>query len=813
MADVSTSAPSEKTELRAEAEDKPESAKFWLGELEAAGKRDRPWIERARKVVERYRDERRDANGTEKRANILWSNTEILKSALFQRLGNPDVRRRFPKRGKDEKNTKQAALVMERGASYSNEAYDCETQVEACVEDMILPGRGVAWVVYDADVRANEETGQEEIARQTVKDEHVFWEDYRCSAGRKDSDVWWKARRHYYSRDELRDYFPKHADKVKLNAQLTGSNSDGNGDDDTFKRAAVWEIWDKSKRQRIYIAEDYPLILKKDDDPYRLVEFFPCPEPLYGVKTTSSLEPIPEFTLYQDQANELDVIATRLCLLIEALKRRGVYDAGLEGADGQLSQLAMAGDNVFLPFKGMAGLMEKGGLKQVFQSEDLAPIVTAIEGLYKRAASLIQTIYEVTGISDVIRGAEAAGETATEVRIKGQFGSMRLQKRQRRVQRFIRDLTRIKTEIIAEHFTREQLQEMVGLDMPLLAEKQAAQQQLQAFEQQAKMAAQMQQQAQMAQQAPPGAQGSQPPGLMGHNGGPPMMGAGGPPMGMQPPPPPDPEKIKELQEIIKLPAWEDISAILRSDQRRGYKVDVETDQTAQVDEQEEKNSRIEFLTTITSLIEKAIPMAMQLPAMRPLIRESVQFAVKAFKAGRPLEEAFEEAFEQLAKMPPPQNQGDPLAEAQAEKVKTETKLLVDKHQQDKQTAQIDLAATQQSTQADVALKTLDVQAKQQDMQIKAQSAEADMMAKARDVAMKARESQIKLHRELEAAETDRAMADANRDLAEITNKVQAADAVEGFKAKRREEQMSVAERQQKMRLAERKSNQPTQSGA
>jgi len=798
MAAVSTS-PVEKTESRAEADAAPQSSAFWLRELEAAGKRDKDWIERAKTVVQRYRDERSKDNNGEKRANILWSNTEILKGALFRTLGNPDVRRRFPKRGKDEKNTKQAALVMERGASYANEAYDCESQIEACVEDMVLPGRGTAWVVYDAVVRPNQETGEDEVIHQTVRDEHVYWEDFRHSSGRKWSpDVWWAARCHYYSRDELNAYFPEHGKEVPLNSQLIDTVSDRKRDeDDTFKRARVWEIWDKTKRRRIYVAEDYQFILKEEEDPYRLTDFFPCPEPLYGVKTTSSLVPIPEFTLYQDQADELDVIATRLARLVEALKRRGVYDASSEGPDNKLSALAFAKDNEFLPYRGFAGLMEKGGLKAVFQTEDLAPIVAAIEGLYKRAVFLVQSIYEVTGISDIMRGSQEHDQTATEASLKANFGSLRLKKRQRRVDRFVRDLIRIKAEIIAEHFTREQLQEMTGLDLPLAADKQAAMQQLQAFQQQAAMAQQMQQQA--AQQ------GQQ--GMMGHNGGPPMGGGPQPPAG-QPGAagavqPPDPAKVEELQQIIKLPSWEDVAAILRSDQRRGYKVDVETDQTANLDEQEEKNSRIEFMSTMQGLMEKAIPLAMQMPMMRPLVKESVMFVVKAFKAGRSMEETFEDAFAQLEKMPPPQNQGDPVAAAKAKEIETKTQLSVQEAKAGQQTAMIEQQRETQAHQADMALKGADLQLKRQDMQIKAQDAQAQR-------AIQMREAAFNLNRNEEKAAMDREMDYANRDLAEITNRIQAAEAVEGFKANRRSEAMSMAERRQKMQHAERAANRPAQ---
>jgi hypothetical protein len=731
--------PAEKAETRKEADDQPVSAKFWLAELGAAGKRDKPWIDRARKVVDRYRDERGNAeygpSAKEKRANIFWSNTELLKSALFQGIGNPDVRRRFPKKGKDERTTKQAALVMERSASYSNDAYDCDSQIEAAVEDMVIPGRGVCWVVYDAIVGEDPETKEEAIRRQTVRDEHVYWEDFRTSAGRKWADVWWVARAHAYSRDDLDKYFPDHAYDIPLNATI--NSDDKNDDDDTFKRARVWEIWDKTKRQRVWIAEGYRNVLKSEEDPYRLEGFFPCPEPLYGVKTTSTLEPVPEFCLYQDQANELDVIATRLTVLIEALKRRGVYDSGLEGSDGQLAQLAFAGDNEFIPFRNFSGLMEKGGLKAAFQTEDLSPIVVAIEGLYKRAESLVQTIYFVTGISDVMRGSNAQEQTATEVRLKGQYGGLRIGARQKKVHRFIRELVRLKTEIIAEHFTREQLVEMTGIEMPLQSDKQQAMMQLEAFQAQEQQRQQMQQMASQAQSAAAGGQGGAPgvppggapPPMMGHNGGPAMGGL------PQLPPPPDPELVNELREIAKLPTWEEISAILRSDQRRNYKIDVETDQTNQVDEQVEKEGRIEFLSTMGGLMEKTIPLAMQLPMMRPLVKESVNFAVKAFKAGRPLEEAFDEAFSQLEKMPP-SNQPNP----EMEKLEVEKQRQAADLQFQQQKAQQDSQIKQQQMQHDAKLKETELAHQMQLEQYKLHSQiELDARKAAADAQMKERE--------------------------------------------------------------------------
>lgn len=680
---------------------KGDSSKLWLAELAAAEKREAAWRRRARRVVERYRDER-DHDGGERRTNILWSNTEILRSVLFQDIGAPDVRRRFPKKGRDEKVARTTALVMERALSASIDGYDAKTQIECAVEDHLLAGRGQAWIVYDADViEAASESDDDiaeggpspiDIADQSVRIEHVYWEDYRTSAGRKESDIWWKARRHQYTRNELKTYFPEHAAYVPLGAESPDAPRDS-GESETFRRANVWEIWDKTRKERVYVAEGYPNILRRDEDPYRLRQFFPCPSALYGVKTTSSLVPIPEYTLYQDQCEELDRITTRLNRLIEALKRRGVYDASIDGPDNQLAALATADDNEFVPYKGFAGLLEKGGLKGVFASEDLGPTVTAVQALYQQRQVLIQTIYEITGISDVVRGATNPNETATAQRIKGQFGSLRISARQDRIKTFVRDCFRLKAEIIAEHFTREKLSEMTGIDLPTATEIEDAKQKLAMLTQ--------------AQQMP--------------------AAPGAPPA--PPPPPPDPAMIAELQAMAKAIPWESIESILRSDERRGYKIDIETDSLAAFDEQAEKESRIELLNTMQPVLQNALLMVQQSPEMLPLAREVLMFTIKGFRAGRQLEESFEDAFDQLAQRPPTPPQPDPeqqKVEIEQQRVKAELDIKQALAQQEIHKAELEA----QLKAKEIELKHADLQAKQAEMAAKAQQMDLEFLNQA-----------------------------------------------------------------------------------
>ena len=727
-------------ETRASVDDEPQSSDFWLGEIEAAKKRDKKWWDRGQKVLDRYRDERDKEKSYEKRVNILWSNTEILKAALYSGTGQPDVRRRFPNKGARERVARQAAIVLERAISYTHDAYDVDSEMECAVEDHLLPGRGTTWLEYTAETELPEDEkaegdtdsmdaeygqAQEGEARQAsygvidqqVKLVHVYWQDFLTSFGRKWQDVWWVARRHLYSRDELNKYFPNHSDKIPLGAEIYGAQKPKDQKDDTFKRAAVWEIWDKSKKERIYVAEGYDQVLKKDPDPYQLRPFFPCQEPLYSIKTTGSLTPIPEYTLYQDQAQELDRLTTRLDVMIDALKRRGVYDASMEGADNKLSQIASAGDNEFLPYKGFAALQERGGLAGVFQVEDLGPTITVVEKLYEKSQICIQRIYEITGISDIMRGDSTKQQTATEARVKSQFGSLRIQKRQARVQRFVRDGFRLVGELIAEHFTREKLQEMTGIRLPLKQEIAMAQQLLQQAQQQQQMQAQYQQVAQQAQQA-----------------------------GQPAPPPPqmqpiDPLQLTEAQEIAQAVSWEDIASVLRSDERRCYTIDVESNATAQLDDLDEKQARIEFVTNMQNLLQNSLPAAIQIPPTLPLVKELVMFGVKTFKVGRQLEETFEDAFQQLSMLAQKQQQQpqqpDPkMLEVQAKAKAAEADIQLKKQKADHevQLAEHKMAADEQRQNRELEHKASMEQMKQQyareteDNRMRAQAAMESMKA-------------------------------------------------------------------------------------
>ena len=461
-------------DTRAEQEKLLGPSRYWQNELEKASQFERDWRERGMRVVERYRDERSNSgviSPLSNRFNILWANTETLKGALFSRMAQPDVRRRFPD---PNPAARQVAILLERTLSYDLDIYDSTRPLMAALEDYLLPGRGVVWVVYEPiivkekikieikndDVDIVEEEEIERLGDQRCRLEYVHWQDYRESPSRRPEDVTWRARRHLYTRDDLVGRGFKDAHEVPLS--WMPESDDTKDFDEIYNRAEVWEIWDKVTRKRLFIATGYKEVLAEDDDPYQLINFFPTPTPLIAVRTNNTSIPVPEFTLYQDQADELDRVTSRIAYLIEGLKRRGVYDSSVP----ELAHLANAGDNDFVPSDNFASLAQKGGLSVVFQTEDISQISAVLQGLYTQRAQVLQIIYEVTGISDIIRGGGTkASESATAQQLKAQYGSMRLRLRQDAIQKYIRELFRIKAELIAENYEPDILQRITGMEV------------------------------------------------------------------------------------------------------------------------------------------------------------------------------------------------------------------------------------------------------------------------------------------------------------------------------------------------------------
>ena len=71
-------------------------------------------------------------------------------------------------------------------------------------------------------------------------------------------------------------------------------------------------------------------------------------------------------------------------------------------------------------------------------------------GLYQARDQAKNTVYEISGISDIVRGQVDPREKASQSKIKAQFATQRLDQRRREVERLARDTARIQVELMLE---------------------------------------------------------------------------------------------------------------------------------------------------------------------------------------------------------------------------------------------------------------------------------------------------------------------------------------------------------------------------
>jgi hypothetical protein len=432
------------------------------------------WDARVVKILKRYRDDMRGSSSNEQtKFNILWSNVQTLIPAVYGRMPKADVSRRFVD---NDPVARVAALMIERCLDYEVEHFsDFRSSMRDCVADRFLGGRGQAWVRYEPHIAAqdeqitedvpdpqdrtsndseaaskpdDEEEPAEKVEFECTPTDYVHWRDFGHSSARTWEEVTCVWRWVYMTEEALKKRFPKNWEDVPVDCgpDKLDRNTREKRDND---RAKVCELWDKETGCVYWFAKGMDDFIDERDDPLELEGFFPCPKPLYATTTTDSLVPVPDFALYQDQATELDILSDRIDGLVKALRVRGVYDA----SQPALQRLLTEGDNnTLIGVDKWQAFSEKGGLKGTIDIVPIETFANALLSCYNASTNIKAQIYEITGLSDILRGQGAASETATAQQIKGQYASLRLKAMQEGVAQFASELLRIKAMVICNKY-------------------------------------------------------------------------------------------------------------------------------------------------------------------------------------------------------------------------------------------------------------------------------------------------------------------------------------------------------------------------
>jgi hypothetical protein len=511
---------------------------FYLGHIAAYDREFKPWETRTSKIIARYRDDKRSRTDTASaKFNVLWSNVQTLKAATFARVPMPDVSRRFKDQ---DPIGRVAALILERALEFEAEHYrDFRASIGQCVYDRYLGGRGTAWVRYEPTFKQIDQGAQdsgaplvanqpampgamppqmpgampgqmpqalgqpmppmpqeaqepetqvsedaeaqsqaaEELDFECAPVDYVHWKDFGHSVARTWEEVTLVWRKVYMTRQALDERFgEKLAKTIPLDAIPDEQQRLKNSAESTQgMRALIFELWNKETGEAVWMHKTLG-ILDTKDDPLGLEEFFPCPPPIFSTLTTETLVPIPDFTLYQDQANELDVLADRIDGLVKALKVMGCYDASVPSIARLFTE---AGNGDLIPVSDWAGFAEKQGLKGAIDIVDILPLAKALAEAYKAFDQIKGQIYELTGIADILRGETMASETATAQKIKNSYASLRLKVYQDEVEKFASRLLQLKAQIICNHFDDKTICQISACEQLSQADQQLVPQALQ----------------------------------------------------------------------------------------------------------------------------------------------------------------------------------------------------------------------------------------------------------------------------------------------------------------------------------------------
>lgn len=430
----------------------------WMREIELARTWSREWREHARDIWQQVSpDDDRPVSFSHPSFNILAANTEILRGALIGQRPKPDVRRRY---FLGDPIGRQAALVIERALEYHMDTANpsAEAEMDAAVMDLLITGRAVMRIRY-APIVVKTEDDEERLQFERADWEHTFYDNFEHSPARCWRDVRWVAFRHQMTREDLKRSFG--ASKA-VATSLGTFEDEADYRHEMLRHAEVWEIWDKDTRKIYFISRgftDGPL--GEFDDPLNLEAFFPCPEPLRSIPRTNTLIPVPEYTLYEEQAKELDELTVRISDLEAQVRLAGWYDQSTPGIADLLEQPGSR----LVPVNNWAAFSDKGGSRGVVEWIPLDQVANALGLLYQQRSILLDTIYQVVGLSDIMRGSTDARETFGAQRLKQQNGALRLAPRRRRLDLFLRDLMRIQAELVAEKFDPQVLELMTGVQL------------------------------------------------------------------------------------------------------------------------------------------------------------------------------------------------------------------------------------------------------------------------------------------------------------------------------------------------------------
>lgn len=506
--------------------------------------------------------------------DLFWASYEILKPAIYARPPQPVVAPLF----KDNRPLfNVTAEALERCAVSTFQRTGINDVMLGLRDDLIFTSRAAPWVRYeDGD------------GKKRVCIVHKDRRDFLHEPARNWAAVGWAAGAEWLTRKDMRKRFRNTSGDAYKGASYTLHRGRDDNDHDLEKRAGtrkckVWEVWHRADNKVYWVTDGVEVFLDEGRPHLDLTDFFPCPKPAYATLQRRSLIPSPDYERYAIHFDKISELTRRIYSLLDDVRMKGLIPAGGDVGDAVEELIRSDDDRLLIPVPSAALLA--GGTTSFVVWLPLAELATAIQGLIEARGQLIQDFYQLSGISDIMRGATEAEETLGAQQLKTQYGSVRVRDKSAELQRVAADTVKIAAEIIAEKFSQDDILEMSLMEIPTKAAiakrvreiEKAATEELEGLGKKAKEAAAQAQQG--GQQVDPAQAESQ------------FRQAQQQILSKYAP------MLAEAEQEVPI---EDVMKLLRDDRTRNFVFEIESSSTVLVDELQEKQSRNEFLERFSS---------------------------------------------------------------------------------------------------------------------------------------------------------------------------------------------------------------------
>lgn len=572
-------------------------ANWWLAKLDEAEKRlkNDHW-KSADEIVKKYKGKKGNESSGERiyLYNVFWANVGVMKAALYAKRPKPMVERTWSDMNDNIGRVSSEILKRCLMFDFTKNISPMDRSISMAVEDRLIPGIGCIWMRYEMETEMVTIPGTENIpgqapiqfesiSKEDAPCDYVQWRDVVYPAARIWEEVWFIARKIYMTPPEFKAKFNKKVDR--------NSNAETRDDSNIFPKGfskgkvTVYEIWCKRSNMVYWVCRELPGWCKEKKDFLELDDFYPCPRFLMATHTSDDFLPRPDFTMIKDQYDQLNELNTRCVILEQALRVVGFYDS--KNAEMKTA-LTVARENDMIPVQKWAVLQEGGGMDKAVEWFPIEMVANVLEKLTVQKAEKVTEIFQLTGISDIMRGDTQARETLGAQELKSQYSSVRLQFIQGDVSQFVREALIIKAQIICRHFQDETIL-----------------------------------------------------------------------------------KISNMQSTPDAQYLPQALALLRDSQMTEYKIDINEEGLALPDYNQEKQTRIEFLTTVGQFLSQAAPITAAMPGALPYLIQMVRWVAAGLRGSNEIQGVLDQAINALNQNPPQQQSGPPpdTTKIQAEQIK------------------------------------------------------------------------------------------------------------------------------------------------